>query len=95
MYSVHRFTKCDNQKEMTMDRSIIGLKLRKLRGNRSQKEIADGIGVLQSTYCMYETGQRIPSDDVKEKIATYFDDTVQNIFFSTEISQNVTKAAGA
>lgn len=65
-----------------MDKVALGKKLRKLRGERPQKAVADGVGVLQSTYSMYENGQRVPSDDVKERIALYFNDTVQNIFFT-------------
>ena len=64
-----------------MDKKAIGRKLRTLRGDRSQKTVADEVGVLQSTYSMYEAGKRVPSDDVKEKIAAYFKATVQNIFF--------------
>lgn len=33
---------------------------------------------------MYETGKRIPSDDVKVRIAKYYDTTVQEIFFDDE-----------
>jgi len=66
-----------------MDKVALGKKLRSLRGDTPQKTVADGVGVLQSTYSMYESGQRVPSDDVKERIAVYFNDTVQNIFFAS------------
>ena len=65
-----------------MDKEAIGNRLKELRGNESQKRVSDAIGVLQSTYCMYETGQRIPSDEVKKRIADYFHSTVQDIFFA-------------
>lgn len=64
-----------------MDAEKIGMRLVKLRGNRTQEQISNAIGVAQSTYCMYETGQRIPSDEVKIKIAKFFKKSVQNIFF--------------
>lgn len=64
-----------------MDAKEIGSRLCKLRGKRTQKEISDSIGVCQSTYAMYETGQRIPSDENKRKLAEYFKTTVQAIFF--------------
>lgn len=64
-----------------MDANEIGNRLCKLRGNHTQKMVADAIGVCQSTYAMYETGQRIPSDENKRKLADYFNTTVQAIFF--------------
>lgn len=65
-----------------MDAMKIAEKLVKLRGDKTQKEIAEAIGVAQSTYAMYEIGQRIPSDEVKIRIAKYFKKTVQFIFFT-------------
>lgn len=55
--------------------------LKELRGDRTQKEVADGIGVAVSTWAMYEKGQRTPRDEFKVKIAEYFHTTVQDIFY--------------
>lgn len=65
-----------------MDRKIIGKRLSELRAEKTQKEVAEAIGVKQSTYSMYESGERIPSDEVKIKIARYYKKTVQFIFYS-------------
>ena len=64
-----------------MDKIVIAERLLKLRGNKPQKEVAEAIGVAQSTYAMYESGQRVPSDNVKIRIAMYYKKTVQSIFF--------------
>ena len=64
-----------------MDNEKIAKKLINLRGNTTQKVIAEAIGICQSTYAMYETGKRIPSDAVKKKIAQFYNTTVQAIFF--------------
>ncbi|MCM1400324.1 MAG: helix-turn-helix domain-containing protein [Clostridium sp.] len=64
-----------------MNKKIIAERLVRLRGNKTQTEIARAIGVCQSTYAMYETGQRIPSDERKKKIAEYYKKSVQSIFF--------------
>lgn len=64
-----------------MDREKIAKRLVKLRGNRTQAEIANRIEVGQSTYAMYETGKRVPSDEVKIKIAECFGKSVQEIFY--------------
>ena len=65
-----------------MNRILISTRLTRLRGKKTQKEVAEGIGVAQSTYAMYESGQRIPSDEVKIKLAAYYKTTVQDIFFA-------------
>lgn len=64
-----------------MNKKEIAKRLIGLRGENTQKTIADAIGVCQSTYAMYELGQRMPSDEIKKKIADYHNTTVQAIFF--------------
>lgn len=59
-----------------------GTKLRALRGNKTQKEVAIDLGITKSALAMYERDQRIPRDEVKVKIAMYYGETVQAIFFS-------------
>lgn len=56
------------------------IKLRKKK-RETQLDVAKAINVSQSTYAMYERGQRVPSDENKKKIASHFEKTVQNIFF--------------
>lgn len=64
-----------------VDKKKIGKKLVELRGMRTQKEVAKAINVCQSTYSMYEKGERIPSDEVKKRIAEYYKRSVQFIFY--------------
>lgn len=66
-----------------MDRMLVAERLIKLRGNKKQREIAEAIGVAKSTYAMYELGMRMPSDNVKVRIANYYKKTVQAIFFAS------------
>lgn len=67
-----------------MNKDKIASKLAKLRDEKgiSQVEMAKNIGVAQSTYAMYEVGKRMPSDEIKIRIAKYYKKTVQSIFFS-------------
>jgi DNA-binding XRE family transcriptional regulator len=67
-----------------MDNKAIGARLRELRGDRSQQEIANAIGVEVMTISNYERGERVPNDENKIKLANYFGKTVQDIFFTTE-----------
>lgn len=65
-----------------MDRAKIGERLRKLRGSRSQEEVADAIGVTSAAISQYENGERIPRDEIKKSLAEYYKRTVNFIFFS-------------
>ena len=65
-----------------MDRRKIAERLVKLRGKRTQAEVAEAIGVSQSASSMYETGERIPRDETKIRIAQYYKRTVNSIFFA-------------
>ena len=66
-----------------MDKKAIGLKLKELRREKTLKEVASAVGISTSALGMYETGQRIPTDNIKIKLAKYFNTTVDAIFFSS------------
>lgn len=70
------------RKEKNLNREKIAKKLVELRGERTQEEMADMLGVGQSTYAMWESGKRMPSDEKKIKIAELHKMTVQEIFFA-------------
>ncbi len=65
-----------------MDNQKIADRLIKLRGSRTQAEVAQAIGVTPSAYSMYENGDRIPRDEIKKRIAEYYKRTVNTIFFA-------------
>ena len=65
-----------------MDRAKIGERLRKLRGSRTQEEVADAIGITSAAISQYESGERIPRDEIKKSLAEYYKRTVNYIFFS-------------
>lgn len=60
----------------------IGMKLKALRGQRTQQEVADKVGITKSALAMYERDKRVPRDEVKVKLAAFYGETVQAIFFS-------------
>ena len=64
-----------------MERTEAGKKLVELRGNKSQEEVAKAVGITQAALSMYERGKRTPRDDVKIKLANYFESDVAFIFF--------------
>lgn len=65
-----------------MDAKKIGERLRKLRGSRTQKEVADAVGITAMAISQYESGERIPRDEIKKSLAEYYKRTVNFIFFS-------------
>lgn len=65
-----------------MDATKIGNTLRELRGDRSQQEVSKAVGISPSALSMYERGERIPRDEVKQSFASYYSTTVQAIFYS-------------
>ena len=60
----------------------MGEKLRSLRGDKTQDEIAKSLGISKSAYAMYEQGNRVPRDEVKIKISKLFGVSVQDLFFA-------------
>lgn len=68
-----------------LNRTEIAQNLIDLRGEKPQREVANAVGVAQSTYAMYEAGERVPSDEVKIRIANLYKKSVQSIFFSAQV----------
>lgn len=74
-----------------MNQTEIGHRLVELRGNRTQEQVANAVGISVSALSMYECGERIPRDPIKIALAKYYKKSVQSIFFSTSTPQKVTK----
>ena len=60
----------------------IGQRLSNLRGNRTLKEVANAVGISVSALAMYETGKRVPRDEIKVMLARYFNTSVEAVFFT-------------
>lgn len=68
-----------------MDVAAIRQRLVEARGEKSQVEVAKDLGIGVSSLCMYETGERIPRDEIKERIAKYYGLTVGFLFFGEKV----------
>lgn len=67
---------------MTKEQAVtVGKKLRELRGIRTRVGVARALGISASALQAYETGERMPRDPVKERIAAYYETTVGELFF--------------
>lgn len=67
---------------MEIDAKRIGIILSELRGEKTQAEVAEGVGVSVSAMSMYENGERVPRDEIKVRIAKYYNKPIQEIFFA-------------
>lgn len=65
-----------------MNAKIIGERLLKLRGSNSREDVAQAVGVSVSAMSMYENGERIPRDKIKIRLADFYGQSVQEIFFN-------------
>lgn len=66
---------------MKLNKKIISDKLVELRGDISREKVCSDIGISFSALQSYESGTRIPKDEIKVKLANYYGVTVQSIFF--------------
>lgn len=56
------------------------LKMLRLKKGLTQEELAKEIGVGVSAISMYEQGNRIPRDEIKIRLAKFFEESVEYIF---------------
>lgn len=66
--------------------SVIGERLLNLRKKfgKTGEEVAVACGVSRSALTMYETGARIPRDEIKVRLASYYSSSVEEIFFTPQ-----------
>ena len=55
----------------------------------TQKEISNKLGVSISTVAMWETGQRLPSPELYEQIADFFNVDIDFLYARTDIRQKI------
>lgn len=67
---------------MMPSKKMIGDRLRYLRGETPRDVVCKACGISLSALTMYELGERLPRDEVKVKLAAYYRNTVQAIFFT-------------
>ena len=65
----------------------IGERLKNLRGEKTRKEVSKELGVSKSAIAMYERGERVPRDNVKIKIAKFYNMSVEDIFYTENVHE--------
>ena len=69
---------------MELNTADMGRKLAVLRGNKTLEQVSRDLGISKSALAMYESGKRIPRDQVKVRISEYYNKSVPYIFFNDE-----------
>ena len=64
------------------DKMIVGKRLRALRGQKTLVEVSNALGVTTMAVSLWERGERMPSDDLKVKIAAYYKQPITAIFYT-------------
>lgn len=60
--------------------------LRKARGEMSCKDVANKLGISQSALSMYESGKRVPRDELKVRMAKLYNTTVGHLFLANKFT---------
>lgn len=70
-----------------MDENILAKRISMLRKekNLNQLELSKILNISNTTLSQYETGKRVPSDEIKNQIADYFDVTVDFLLGRSDI----------
>lgn len=70
---------------------MLGKKIRELREekNITQQDLAKYLKVAKSTLSQYETGSRIPNDDIKKAIALKFNVSIDYLLGLTNIPNTI------
>lgn len=67
-----------------MNNKAIARTLIELRNGKSRESVAKACEISVSALAMYEQGERIPRDDIKVRLANYYNCSVNHIFFAHE-----------
>lgn len=60
-----------------------GEKLRNLRGEKTRSQVANDLNISYSMYIKLERDERIASDEMKKRIAVYYGQSIESLFFSS------------
>ncbi|MCR3760294.1 helix-turn-helix transcriptional regulator [Clostridium felsineum] len=69
-----------------MEKNILGKRIKQLREslNISQLDLSKYLNISNTTLSQYENGKRIPSDEIKSKLADYFNVSLDYLLGRTE-----------
>lgn len=63
-----------------LNKKLIGLRLLELRADKPRNEVAEAVTISVSALQMYETGQRIPRDEIKINLQSIIKNQFKKFF---------------
>lgn len=84
VYINYKHETCSRKEVNKLNNAAIAKRLIELRNGRSRETVANACGISVSALAMYEMGERIPRDDIKVRLANYYNRSVGFIFFAHE-----------
>ncbi len=77
--------------KLVIDKEKMAEKLKQFRGEKTQKEVCldvgMDVGITPSALAMYETGERVPRDEIKVVLANYYHTTINELFFNLKVHE--------
>ena len=72
-----------------MDNNLLGSRIARLREEKelSQLELAKMLNISNTTLSQYESGKRVPSDEIKKQMADFFDVSIDYLLGRTNIKE--------
>ena len=68
-----------------MNKMVMAKRLTDARGDRSRETVASEVKISVSALAMYETGQRVPRDEIKVALAEYYGLSIEFLFFASQV----------
>ena len=62
----------------------IAERLRDARGEIPRNEVCKAVGISLNALMMYETGNRIPRDEIKVRLSRFYGKSIEDLFFPQE-----------
>lgn len=68
-----------------MNKMVMAQRLTEARGDKSRETVAAAVKISVSALAMYETGQRVPRDEIKIALAEYYGLSIEFLFFTSQV----------
>ena len=65
-----------------MNKTVMAQRLTEARGDERRETVAAAVKISVSALAMYETGQRVPRDEIKIALAEYYGLSIEFLFFT-------------
>lgn len=88
-YAIVKLNSQNVKRGIPMDNNLLGSRIARLREEKelSQLELAKMLNISNTTLSQYESGKRVPSDEIKKQMADFFDVSIDYLLGRTNIKE--------